>query len=607
MRGGAARGRAARRRASSCTSASARRRCARPAAMFDVVSARTETYARPGALPDVRPGATIAEDLARRDFTVNAIALRLADGALAEWPGARERPGRGRAAGAARALVRGRPDAAAAPGPLRRAARLRARPGDGRAGRRRATVDTVSRRRGWGRSCGCCCASRSPRRCWRSSATGSGGRWCTRRSRWTAGWSSARWRCARPTRARTSWRWRRRSSAARATGWRGARPARVRRPRARDRREAADGAAPREALERGPADGGARRRRGCGARCGGARRRRSRWRARCGAPRRRPALARRRPPPAAGDHRRRLRGRRPERPGGRRRARRGAARGAGRAGARRRDEQLAAGLAAVRALVASSGMDRPTLPPPFRWEGEHVAAELPGARRAVLDPPRRRLAGAVRLAEPRPPDRRRRRQRGRQPRAAGRGGRAAARALPVRPPGPRRHACGARPSRPGAARPAADEDGQATALRRRRRARVRRRLPAGAAGRRRRRGGAARRLARRWRAGSSRRACARCASSAPTGPIAAAIGAGARGCCYEVGEEVHAHFAESPARARASATSTCRPSPARSSPRRASRRSTTSGLCTMCRNDLFFSHRADGGVTGRQAGVVWRA
>ena len=29
-------------------------------------------------------------------------------------------------------------------------------------------------------------------------------------------------------------------------------------------------------------------------------------------------------------------------------------------------------------------------------------------------------------------------------------------------------------------------------------------------------------------------------------------------------------------------------------------------LCTSCRADLFFSHRRDGGVTGRQAGVVWR-
>jgi copper oxidase (laccase) domain-containing protein len=31
------------------------------------------------------------------------------------------------------------------------------------------------------------------------------------------------------------------------------------------------------------------------------------------------------------------------------------------------------------------------------------------------------------------------------------------------------------------------------------------------------------------------------------------------------------------------------------------------GLCSMCWFGLFFSHRRDGGVTGRQAGVVWRA
>src|SRR4051794_32995335 len=56
---------------------------------FDVAAARTETYPRPGALPDVVLGATIAQDLGRRDFTVNAMAVRLADGALTEWPGAR--------------------------------------------------------------------------------------------------------------------------------------------------------------------------------------------------------------------------------------------------------------------------------------------------------------------------------------------------------------------------------------------------------------------------------------------------------------------------------------------------------------------------------------
>jgi tRNA nucleotidyltransferase (CCA-adding enzyme) len=43
---------------------------------FDVVSARAESYAHPGALPEVRPG-SLDEDLARRDFTVNAIALAL--------------------------------------------------------------------------------------------------------------------------------------------------------------------------------------------------------------------------------------------------------------------------------------------------------------------------------------------------------------------------------------------------------------------------------------------------------------------------------------------------------------------------------------------------
>ena len=42
----------------------------------DVVTARYETYRRPGALPSVRP-ATIQDDLARRDFTINAMALRL--------------------------------------------------------------------------------------------------------------------------------------------------------------------------------------------------------------------------------------------------------------------------------------------------------------------------------------------------------------------------------------------------------------------------------------------------------------------------------------------------------------------------------------------------
>ncbi len=44
---------------------------------LDVAAARRETYAAPGALPAVALPAAIDEDLARRDFTVNAMALAL--------------------------------------------------------------------------------------------------------------------------------------------------------------------------------------------------------------------------------------------------------------------------------------------------------------------------------------------------------------------------------------------------------------------------------------------------------------------------------------------------------------------------------------------------
>ena len=48
----------------------------------DVAQARAETYPQPGALPEVKP-ASIADDLARRDFTINAMALPLSgDGEL---------------------------------------------------------------------------------------------------------------------------------------------------------------------------------------------------------------------------------------------------------------------------------------------------------------------------------------------------------------------------------------------------------------------------------------------------------------------------------------------------------------------------------------------
>jgi tRNA nucleotidyltransferase (CCA-adding enzyme) len=61
---------------------------ARGDCFYDVVTARAERYAAPGALPDVRAG-DLEDDLLRRDFTVNALALNAA-GELAAAPAALE-------------------------------------------------------------------------------------------------------------------------------------------------------------------------------------------------------------------------------------------------------------------------------------------------------------------------------------------------------------------------------------------------------------------------------------------------------------------------------------------------------------------------------------
>jgi polyphenol oxidase len=93
-----------------------------------------------------------------------------------------------------------------------------------------------------------------------------------------------------------------------------------------------------------------------------------------------------------------------------------------------------------------------------------------------------------------------------------------------------------------------------------------------------------------------------------SGPMVAAIGPGAGGCCYEVGDEVQAMFA-----AHGDAVRNGRNLDLKAIARRELQAAGVAavhdvGICTLCAEPgLFYSHRRDGGVTGRQAGVAWRA
>ena len=90
------------------------------------------------------------------------------------------------------------------------------------------------------------------------------------------------------------------------------------------------------------------------------------------------------------------------------------------------------------------------------------------------------------------------------------------------------------------------------------------------------------------------------------GPLEAAIGPGAGGCCYEVGDEVHEVFADYGERVRRGRNLDLK-AIAREQLERAGVQTVHDvELCTICSDEsLFFSHRRDRGVTGRQAGLVW--
>ena len=88
--------------------------------------------------------------------------------------------------------------------------------------------------------------------------------------------------------------------------------------------------------------------------------------------------------------------------------------------------------------------------------------------------------------------------------------------------------------------------------------------------------------------------------------LTAAIGPGAGGCCYEVSDDVHEAFAQYGTRVRRGRTLDLA-AVARIQLERAGVATIHDiGLCTICSDPgLFFSHRRDHGVTGRQAGIAW--
>jgi YfiH family protein len=243
------------------------------------------------------------------------------------------------------------------------------------------------------------------------------------------------------------------------------------------------------------------------------------------------------------------------------------------------------------------------LPDPFRWDGDHVVADLPGAR-ALFSTRRGGVSaapydslnlGRLTQDDPAAVDENR-------ARLAAATGHGRERILYGR------QVHGVRVRRatepPGDDRPVEPEDGQATAL-------------AGhpalvftadclpvvlAAGR------AVAAVHAGWRglaAGILAEGVAAVRELGADGPVHALVGPGARGCCYEVGEEVHAAFAGYGARVGERNVDLAAVARAKLAEAGAAEIHDV-GLCTMCRPELFFSHRRDGGVTGRQAGVVWR-
>ncbi|MEA2400799.1 MAG: purine-nucleoside/S-methyl-5-thioadenosine phosphorylase / adenosine deaminase [Thermoleophilaceae bacterium] len=85
-------------------------------------------------------------------------------------------------------------------------------------------------------------------------------------------------------------------------------------------------------------------------------------------------------------------------------------------------------------------------------------------------------------------------------------------------------------------------------------------------------------------------------------PPAAAVGPGIGGCCYEVGPEVAERFADVPGAVDGRMLDLRRVISARLSMAGVSEVAHLD-RCTSCEPELYFSHRRDRGLTGRQAGL----
>lgn len=91
-------------------------------------------------------------------------------------------------------------------------------------------------------------------------------------------------------------------------------------------------------------------------------------------------------------------------------------------------------------------------------------------------------------------------------------------------------------------------------------------------------------------------------------PMVGVIGPGVGGCCYEVGDEVRDAFAAHGDGVRDGARIDLKAIAAAELRGAGVREVHDVGLCTLCAPaGLFFSHRRDGGTTGRQMGVAWRS